>query len=462
MFHRKMNEYAILLAGGTGTRLWPVSRGLYPKQLVKFIGKDSLLQSTIKRLIPVIDRERIRIVCGKEHLHETARHMAEIGIQPEGMIITEPCGRNTAPAILLGVLNILKTEPDAIVSVFPADHVIRVMDRFNTIHKTAMRLAEMDHIVTFGIKPHFPETGYGYIEGAEEISSPEDRDKFDGALFIKRFVEKPDRETAEAYIKAGNFFWNSGMFAFKASVIMEEFKSLMPELIGKMENMFEEKDLITQKEYEGLPNISIDYAIMEKTSKGVVLPSDFEWSDIGSWKSLYDFLPKDDNNNVLEGDILAKDTENCLIIGHGRLVATNHLRNKIVVETPDSVFVSDMDNSRDVKSIVAELKDRERNEYHEHWTTRHPWGNSTLLEDKDDLKVIKLIIYPGSMFKVETGKASIKHLIVTSGQAVIKSEKQSLLLKKGETTIISEKDSVNLENPGKEPLYIVQIEMGNG
>jgi len=462
MSDSKINEYAILLAGGTGTRLWPVSRELYPKQLVKFIGEDSLLQSTIKRLTPVINEKRIRIVCGKEHFHETAKNMAEIGVQPERMIISEPCGRNTAPAILLAVLHILKIEPDAVLAVFPADHVIRAMDRFHANLEKAIQLAGMGHIVTFGIKPYYPETGYGYIEGEEEIYSTGVKDKFDEALSVKRFVEKPDRETAETYVKAGNFFWNSGMFAFKASVIVEEFRSFMPELLEKMKNMLEEKDLITKKEYEELPNISIDYAIMEKTSKGVVLPSDFEWSDIGSWKSLYDFLPKDHNNNVLKGDVLAKDTENCLIFGHGRLITTNHLKNKVVVETPDSVFVSDMDNSREVKSIVEELKKKGRIEYHEHRTVYHVWGNSTLLEDKDDLKVVRLFIYPGSVFQVKTGDTTVKHLIVTNGRAIIKSEKQSLVLKKGETYIISKHDSVILENPGREFLNIMQIEMGNG
>src|SRR5210317_1065090 len=213
--------YAILLAGGTGTRLWPVSRQLYPKQLVKFIGDDSLVQSTIKRLSPVLDMENVKIVCGEQHFHETARHMQGIGLQADGKIICEPSGRNTAPAILLAVLHTLIVEKDAVLCVLPADHVIGNIERFHERLAAAIRLAERGYIVTFGIRPHYAETGYGYVEGDAAIS--------EGALRVKRFVEKPDRKTAQQYIKAGNFFWNSGMFAFKASVILDEFRAWQPD-----------------------------------------------------------------------------------------------------------------------------------------------------------------------------------------------------------------------------------------
>ena len=278
--------YPVLLAGGTGTRLWPVSRQLYPKQLVKFIGEDSLVQITIKRLTSLLDPKNIRIVCGEEHVHETARHMEEIGIKSNGKIIGEPCGRNTAPAILLAVFYVLKKEKDAILCIFPADHVIKDIKGFHTKLESAIRLAESDYIVTFGIKPHYPETGYGYIEGTQQVA--------EGALKIKRFVEKPDARTAKDYVTAGNYFWNSGMFTFKASVILEEFKRHQPEIFQSMQEMVVKKDRVTYQEYGKLPDISIDYAIMEKTVKGVVLPSEFGWSDIGTWKSLYEFLPKGD------------------------------------------------------------------------------------------------------------------------------------------------------------------------
>lgn len=446
-----INVYAILLAGGTGTRLWPVSRELYPKQLVKFIGNNSLVQSTIKRLDPVIDTENVRIVCGQEHFHEITRHMAEIGVKAKGKIICEPCGRNTAPAILLGALNILKTDSDAVLSVFPADHVISDIKRFHKDVKTAIKLADIGYIVTYGIKPSCPETGYGYIEGGEEL--------FGNALTIKRFVEKPDEATAEKYIKAGNFYWNSGMFTFKASVIIEEFKRFQPELLKNMKDLVDREQAITMDEYEQLPDIAFDYAIMEKTGKGVVLPSDFGWSDIGSWKSLYDFLPKDENNNVIHGDVIAKDTKNCFIMGHKRLIATNCLKNMVVVETPDSVFVSDINNSRDVKSIVAQLKEKGRKEYHEHKTLHHPWGVFTLLEQRDNFSVVRLIIYPDSIFKVKVDESATKHLLVVNGRAKIKSDKQTRFFEKGESILVSDKEAVEVSNPENRPLYIIKIQM---
>ena len=457
MFDWKSNVYPVLLAGGTGTRLWPVSRELYPKQLVKFIGEDSLVQSTIKRFTPILDMEKIRIVCGRQYFHETARHMSAIDIQPEGKIICEPSGRNTAPAILLAILNILKIEKDAILCIFPADHVIKDIESFHEKLKTAIKLADKGSIVTFGIKPNYPETGYGYIEGAEEVS--------DGALAVKRFVEKPDKKIAKKYVEAGNFFWNSGMFTFKASIMIEEFKTCQPELFKKMDEIVSKNDSITKAEYDQLPDLSIDYAIMEKTDRVVVLPSDFGWSDIGSWKSLYDFLSKDKDCNVIDGDVIARNTKNCFIMGRERLIATNCINNMVIVDTPDSVFVSDIDNSRDVKYIVAKLKEKGRKEYHQHRTMHYSWGSFTLLEQKENFKTARLIVYPGSTFQIEV--ADIKHLIVLKGKARIITDSKTSILDKGESIIIPdksqkkcpEKSIVKLENSGNEPLCIVCVDI---
>ena len=447
----KLNVYPILLAGGSGTRLWPVSRELHPKQLVKFIGNDSLIQSTIKRLVPLLDEGNIRIVCGKEHVHEIARHIEEIGIRTDEKIIAEPCGRNTAPAILLAMLHILDNEDDAVLCIFPADHVIRNNDAFHEKILSSIKLAEMGHIVTFGIKPDFPETGYGYIEGAGQIK--------EHALFVKRFVEKPDMETAKRYVEAGNFFWNSGMFTFKASVMMKELKIHQPELLKKMNKLPFTKNAIFEKEYQMLPNISIDYAVMEKTDKAAVLPSDFGWSDIGSWKSLYDFNTKDASGNVIDGDVIAINTENCFIKGYERLIATNNINNMVVVETQDSVFVSDMESSRDVKFIVEKLKKRGRREYHKHETSYHPWGTFTLMEIKDNCRVAKRIIYPGSNHEIKTGASIVKHLVVINGLAKTVIDGQSKILNKGQSIMLSEKQSIIFENPGREPLMIISVKL---
>lgn len=444
--------YAVLLAGGTGTRLWPVSRELSPKQLVKFIGQDSLIQSTIKRLSPVIDADRIRVVCGKEHFNEIARHMEKIGIEPNGKILSEPCGRNTAPAILLSILKILSTEADAVLCVFPADHVIKDTEGFHDKIKASVRLAKKGHVVTFGIQPHYPETGYGYIEGAEALS--------EGAFAVKRFVEKPDIDTARKYLAAGHYFWNSGMFTFRASVMLEEFAHYQPEILSAMQSLNLDVPEKTQNGYELLPNISIDYAIMERTQKGAVLPSDFGWSDIGSWKSLYDFLPKDYNGNVFEGDIIAEDTKDCFVMGHDRLIATNRLRNMVVVETPDAIFVSDLENSRNVKSLVQQIKKTGRWEHQRHRSVHHEWGTFTLLEKDDDYRVAKLVVYPGKSIRIKARRPIVKHISMTGGQAALISDNQQRLLKTGDSVEISENRQVELQNTGSMPLQIVQVRIG--
>ncbi len=441
--------YPVLLAGGTGSRLWPVSRELYPKQLVKFIGEDSLVQSTIKRLPSFFNRDNIRIVCGREHFYEIARHVEILGLHADGKIISEPCGRNTAPAILLSLLSIVREDENAIVCVFPADHVIRDLNRFHEMVQSAIILASKGYIITFGIQPNYPETGYGYIEGGAELSH--------GASTLKRFVEKPDIETAKKYITAGNFYWNSGMFTFNAAVMIEEFKKLQPELYNQMLQL-NEKERIDITDYEKLQNISLDYAIMEKTQKGLVLPSDFGWSDIGSWKSLYDFIPKDKDNNVIDGDVLTKDTKNCFIMGHKRLIATNCLKNLAIIETPDSVFVSDLENSRDVKELVAELKEKGRAEYHQHRTVHYAWGSRTVLERKDNYTVYRIVLYPGSELSINTNKLISCNLTLVGGDVRLGDRDLDEKLNKGETAKVGNNKEVMLENTGKIAAVIIQVE----
>ncbi len=446
MVKAKHNVYPVLLAGGSGTRLWPLSRELYPKQLVKFIGDDSLIQTTIQRLTSALEPDNIRIVCGEEHFHEIARHMKEISIQPEGKLICEPCGRNTAPAIILAMLHILKEEADAVLCVFPADHVIQRNHDFHDKLASAITLAEAGYIVTFGIKPHYPETGYGYIEGEGKL--------IEGALRVKRFVEKPDLKTAERYLQSGRFFWNSGMFAFKTSVMYEELAAHQPELLQAMERTVS-LELVAGEAYERLPNISIDYAVMENTDKGAVLPSDFGWSDIGSWNSLYDFLPKDADRNVIDGDVIVKNAENSLIMGHERLIAVNNIDHMVVVETPDAVFVSDMESSRDVKSIVAMLKERGRKEYHKHKTVHYPWGTFTVLEQQDDFRIAKYGIDCGASLEVKTQASHLKYLIAIAGSA----KTSRNLLDAGQCLMLAENEAIVLENTGKIPLSVVEVRL---
>jgi len=448
---KKRTVYPILLAGGTGTRLWPVSRELYPKQLVKFIGDDSLVQSTVKRLIPVLDPKNVRVVCGEQHYHEIARHLDDIGIVSAGKVIREPSGRNTAPAILLAVFHIRQIVEDGILCIFPADHVIGNIHSFHERLQAAIHLADKGHVVTFGIKPNYPETGYGYIEGGTDVSN--------SALMVKRFVEKPDRSTAENYIEAGNFFWNSGMFAFRVSVILKEFETYAPEMTATMEEIFSAELPLAREDYERLENISIDYAIMEKTDKCVVVPSDFGWSDIGSWKSLYDFLEKDGHNNVIDGDVIAQDTRNCFILGRDRLIATNSLRDMVVVETSDSIFVSDLEHSREVKSIVSELKDKGRKEYHQHSTVYHPWGISKLLEHESDYTTTKLTIFPNSSLRLQSDPDRARHFLVLDGRAKIGDGVQTETLSSGDSITCAAQRQAKIENRGTNELLLIQVEL---
>ena len=472
MSEQFMKVYPVLLAGGTGSRLWPISRELFPKQLVSLVGADSLIQGTIKRLFPLFEAEKVRIVCGREHYYEIIRHLKAIHIPEAGdKIIAEPCGRNTAPAVLLATLSILRTEQDAILLILPADHVISNVAGFQEKLKAAIGLAARDFLVTFGIKPHYPETGYGYIEGtgvppaAEEAGDGSPACTGD-ALVIKRFVEKPDEKTAQHYLEAGNFFWNSGMFAFKASVILEEFKTFQPDLLKAMQELMASGDGnsagqgISKECYKRLPDISIDYAIMEKTKKGVVLPSDFGWSDIGSWKSLYDFLPKDEHRNVVEGDTILRETKNCFIKGHSRLVVANGLENMVVVETPDTVFISDLEKSQDVKSIVSELKAKGRREYQAHTTVHRPWGTYTVLEEKDDTRIKRIVVYPGAKLSHQMHYHRSEHWVVVQGTAKITNGDKTFFLEENQSSYISKATPHRLENPGKIPLHIIEVQLG--
>ncbi|MBI5665541.1 MAG: mannose-1-phosphate guanylyltransferase/mannose-6-phosphate isomerase [Nitrospirae bacterium] len=444
--------YSVLLAGGTGSRLWPISRELYPKQLVNFVGADSLVQATIKRLLPELDAANVRIVCGEEHFYEIARHLDEINVPAAGKIISEPCGRNTAPAILLAVMNILKKEKDAVLLVFPSDHVIRDAERFRERLKKAVALAQKNYIVTFGIKPDAPETGYGYIEGGK----PADKDAFE----VKRFVEKPDEKTAAKYIKAGNFFWNSGMFAFKASVMISEFRKYEPAMLKKMQKIVSAGPKISAAQYCELPDISIDYAIMEKTKKGVVLPSDFGWSDIGSWKSLYDFLPKGDFNNVVEGDVILQETRDCFIRADNRLIVANDLKEIVIVETPDTVFVSGLHNSKNVKSIVNDLKKQGRKECKAHLKVYRPWGTYTILEENGNTKIKRIVVYPGAKLSMQMHHHRSEHWIVVHGTAKIVNGDQVIFLEENQSTYVPKTTRHRLENPGKVPLHLIEVQIG--
>jgi mannose-1-phosphate guanylyltransferase/mannose-6-phosphate isomerase len=391
------------------------------------------------------------VICGVLHEKEISKQFQEMGINARGKIISEPFGRNTAPAILLAVLTILKKETDAIVCVFPADHVIRKQDRFNQEVAKAIELAGRGHIVTFGIKPSYPETGYGYIEAGTRV---------DGwGKKIRRFVEKPDRITAESYLRNGNFLWNSGMFAFRASVIVDEFKIYEPELLSQMKGVVEKRGEERNRIYFGMKSISIDYAVMEKTPKGVVLPSDFEWSDIGSWKSLYDFLDKDKDENVILGDVVIRNTKGCLILGGERLLAVNTVTNMAVIDTRDSLFISDLENSREVKTIFNQLQKEGRKEYREHSIESFLWGARTVLEAEKGHIVIRLDILPGKECLIRRRGIDRSVFTVIEGRAGMATEKKKHVRVKGDAHVVEGSSAIRIENRGVDRLRILEVSL---
>lgn len=443
--------FPVLLAGGSGTRLWPVSRTKTPKQLVEFSGDTSLLQDSIRRLAPLLKLANVRVVCGEGHRNESAEHMASLGITAQEKIIGEPIGRNTAPAILLAVLTILNQEKldDAVFIILPADHVIRNVPRFHQQMANAIRLAESGHLVTFGIKPEYPETGYGYIEAQAPVAA--------GGFSIRRFVEKPDIKTAQTYIDAGNFFWNSGMFAFSGRVILEEFKELQPAMLEQMTAIVRQGDPISLPAYADLENISFDVAIMEKTARGVVLPSDFGWSDIGTWKSLHDYLPKDTVGNVVFGDVVAHNTRNSLLIAKSRLLAVNDLSNVALVETSDAVFVSALDTSRNVKDIVSVLKQHNRREHQVHLRERHEWGTIEYLEQTADTIVAKLSIKPMLSADPPLPSSGPCHICLLSGFGKLLIDEISHSLQAGESSSVNLNGPISLKNISSENLDAIII-----
>jgi len=447
----KTQAYALLLAGGSGTRLWPISRELFPKQLVRLINNQSLIQHTAIRLSEAFDIQNMRIVCGKNHAIDVCKDLREIQLFHDQIIVNEPCGRNTAPAILLGTLGIYEKDPNAVIFVFPADHVIDQMPKFYEKIHMADQLARDGHIVTFGITPEYPETGYGYIEASNE--------RIGRGYKICRFVEKPDSNTAEKYIQAGNFYWNAGMFAFKASVLLEAFENYMPTLLYALKALIS-KNQLDINHYQELENISFDYAIMEKIDKGVVLPSDFQWSDIGSWKALYDYLPKNAQNNVIinqSDNIQSLNSENCLAMGQDRFIFLNRLKNIALIDTPDALFVSDMENSRDAKEAVAFLKAHDKKEYRVHKFQSMEWGNITTLDEQNNCIICKYVIHKGAAIPEYQNILQLNQWHIISGHGLITIDDNEIPIHSGEHITIESGMLVSIANMSKEDLVFIDI-----
>lgn len=456
--YRGLNVTAIqpvILAGGTGSRLWPLSRELYPKQLLQLIDQTSLLQTTLLRAADLPEALPPIVVVGEEHRFITRTQIDELNRFGEYAILLEPIGRNTAPAICAAAEYCRRNGAgDAILLVLPADHLVRDQERFVAVVSEAAELAGRGAIVTFGITPQYPETGYGYIErgaGVEVVS----------------FKEKPDRALAEQYLASGNYFWNSGMFAFSVESFLAEMHEHAPEIVARMAQAVDggRRDgcfyRLDRVQMEKCPSDSIDYALMEKTAKAAVVAADLGWSDIGSWQALWQVLDKDARGNVCQGDVLLHDTSNCLVRSENMLVAAVGLADTLVVETADAVLVAPLSRSQDVKRIVEHLKREKRKELLSHATVYRPWGSYTVLEEQSRFQMKRITVNPGAKLSLQMHHHRYEHWVVVTGTARVTNGDSVILLHENESTYIPAGTVHRLENPGVIALELIEVQIGS-
>lgn len=451
----------VILSGGSGTRLWPYSRSLYPKQFLPLVSEQTMLQETVSRLMNFSD-EHIEIsppmvICNESHRFMVAEQLRAINTQATDIIL-EPFGRNTAPAIALAAL----AQPDALLLVLPADHVISNIPAFESAVIAASKEAEQGKLVTFGIVPTAPETGYGYVKAGKPVS--------EYARSVEQFVEKPDQKTAESYLASGDYSWNSGMFLFKASRYLEELEKFNPEIVRYCQEAISkaDKDLdftrIDKESFTACPDDSIDYAVMEKTQDAVVVPLDANWNDVGSWSALWEVSQQDENNNVVKkggGDVITLNSNDCYIQADKKLIATIGLENIVVVETDDAIMVAHKDHVQDVKTIVGQLKKNNRTEASLHRKVYRPWGHYDSIDAGERFQVKRIVVNPGEQLSLQMHHHRAEHWIVVQGTAEVRCGEKTTLLGENQSTYIPLGEIHSLANPGKLPLEIIEVQSGS-
>jgi mannose-1-phosphate guanylyltransferase/mannose-6-phosphate isomerase len=445
----------VILSGGSGTRLWPLSRELYPKQLLPLVGERTMLQETVQRLAGLEAAAPI-VVCNEAHRFLVAEQLRQLGAKPQAIIL-EPAGRNTAPAIALAAL---QASPDALLLVLPADHVIRDQPAFQAAVRAALPAARAGKLVTFGIVPTAPETGYGYIKQAAAQDAG-------GAFPIERFIEKPDLARAEGFLEEGGYYWNSGMFLFRADRYLAELEKHAPDIAAAARAALRAAtpDLdfvrVDKAAFEACRSDSIDYAVMEKTSDAVVVPLSAGWSDVGSWSALHAALPCDENGNVIRGDVISEDSTGCYFYAESRLVSAVGLKDHVIVETKDAVMVAPKDRVQDVKKLVARLKAAGRNEHSLHREVYRPWGSYDSIDNGQRFQVKRLTIKPGAQLSLQLHHHRAEHWIVVSGTARITLDDKVFLLQENQSTYIPIGARHRIENPGMVPLHIIEVQSGS-
>jgi mannose-1-phosphate guanylyltransferase/mannose-6-phosphate isomerase len=455
-----MKIYPVILSGGSGTRLWPLSRAALPKQLLALVSDRTMLQETALRLSGIPGMMAPLMVCGNDHRFMIAEQMREIGIVPMGIML-EPEGRNTAPAVAAAAHYLMAIEPDAVMLVLPADHVINDVPAFHAAIARASSAVAAGALATFGIVPSGPETGYGYIRRGEAVPAS------DGCFSVARFVEKPDLATAQSFIDDGSYLWNSGMFLFSAARYLEELASLRPDIAACAKKAVSDgyRDLdfcrLHEASFAACPSESIDYAVMEHTRHAVVVPADIGWSDVGSWSALWEVQQSDAQGNVLRGDVYTDEVSNSLIRAESRMVAVIGVSDVVVVETNDAVLVVHKDQVQKVKQVVDHLKKLKRNEHINHTRVYRPWGCYEGIDAGERFQVKRIIVNPGQILSLQMHHHRAEHWVVVTGTARVTCGEVVKLLTENESTYIPIGVTHRLENPGKLPLHLIEVQSGS-
>ncbi len=444
--------YGIILAGGSGSRLWPLSRELCPKQLLKLDGENSLLQSTFKRLCRFIDPENIISITNIKHANDVKFQLSKVC--GNSVVLSEPIAKNTAPAIAASIeyFKQMKDENEVVIIV-PSDHLIKDLEKFENTVKTGLKAAEEGKIVTFGIQPTYPETGYGYIKTKSEN---------DGIFDVDCFVEKPDLKTAQKYLLEGNYFWNSGIFMAKVSTLLKEFAHYQKEIFENLSKLnYKESITIKYGVFEDMPSISFDYAIMEKSNKIVLCKLQSDWSDLGSWQSLYDVTEKDSNGNVLEGNAIVEDVKNSFIYTDKKIVAAIGLENVILVNTEDAVLACKADYSQQVKNVFEKLKKDDDKAHLIHKTVFRPWGWYTCLAVGEGYLTKVICVSPKQKLSIQSHNHRSEHWVVLEGHAKVVLNDKDYLLEAGQSIDIPVQAKHSLQNPYEEELKIIEVQKGD-
>ena len=448
--------FPVILSGGAGTRLWPLSREMYPKQLLALTSRHSMLQDTALRLAGIAGAAAPIVVCNEAHRFTVAEQLRALSVEPSAILL-EPIGRNTAPAVALAALKAQELDANATIVIAPADHVIRDTRVFQQAADVAADLAQSGKLVTFGIVAHAPETGYGYIRRGDGPGP---------AYPVAQFIEKPPLEVAVQFVASGDYFWNSGMFVFTAARYLAELAEFAPDILAASTAAFKaaKVDLdfvrIDRAAFQTCRSEAIDYAVMEKTKDAVVLPLDAGWSDVGSWSSLFDALPSDEEGNVLQGDVLVHDTHDCFVHSTSRLVTAVGMDDHIIVETKDAVLVAPKDRVQDVKELVNQLKKAGRPESAWHREVFRPWGSYDSVDTGDRFQVKRLSLKPGGALSLQMHHHRAEHWIVVQGTAKVTCGEKTFLLSENESTYVPIGATHRIENPGKVPLHIIEVRSG--